>query len=66
MQFFLNKQGINADSLAESTRTASSKAEQAINYATPTVGAAANTLSTSTPQQLGQYALGLVGLYYLV
>ena len=66
MQFFLNKQGINADLVAETTRSASSKAEQAISAATPTVGAAATTLSTSTPQQLGQYALGLAGVYFLV
>ena len=66
VQFFLNKQGINADSIAETTRSATSTAEQAITYATPKVGAAANKISTSTPQQIGQYGLALLGIYFLV
>lgn len=63
---FLTKQGVNSQALVDSTRGVTSKAEEAINYASPTVRTTATSLSAASPQLLAQYAIGLVAFYYLV
>lgn len=66
VESFLTKQGLNARSLVESTKGVTSKAEEAINYASPTVKSTAGTLSATSPTVLAEYALGLLAIYYLV
>lgn len=63
---FLSKQGLNAQSLISGGKDVTSKAEEAINYASPTVKSTANTIQATSPQILAQYAFALVGVYYLV
>ena len=63
---FLTKQGLNSQSILEATKGVTSKAEEAINYASPTVKSTAGTLSATNPQLLAKYALGLAALYYIV
>ena len=63
---FLTRQGLNSQSILEGTKGVTSKAEEAINYASPTVKSTAGTLSATNPQLLAKYALGLAALYYLV
>ena len=66
MEQFLSKQGLNAQSLISGGKGVTSKAEEAINYASPTVKSTANTIQATSPQILAQYAFALVGVYYLV
>lgn len=66
VEAFLERNGLNSKALLESTRGVTSKAEEAIGIAAPAVKQTAGSLSTASPQTLGQYALGLVALYYLV
>lgn len=63
---FLNKQGVNSKAILDGTKGVTSKAEEAINAASPAVKSTAGTLSASSPATLGQYALGLIAFYYLV
>lgn len=63
---FLTKQGLNAQQLVAGSKGVTSKAEEAINYASPTVKSTASTISATSPQILAQYAFALVGVYYLV
>ena len=62
----MTKQGVNAQSLVAGGREVTSKAEEAYNYASPTVKSTASTLSASSPQVLAQYAFALAGVYFLV
>ena len=66
MEAFLSKQGLNAQSLISGGKDVTSKAEEAINFASPTVKSTANTIQATSPQILAQYAFALVGVYYLV
>ena len=66
VESFLTKQGLNSQSILEGTKGVTSKAEEAINYASPTVKSTAGTLSATNPQLLAKYALGLAAVYYLV
>lgn len=63
---FLTRQGLNAGAIRESTRGVTEKAEEAINYASPTVKSTAGQISTASPTLLAEYVLGLLALYYLV
>ena len=63
---FLYSRGLNSQALVSSARTAQSSAEDALTTAKPSVNSLYNTLSTSSPTLLAEYAVGLVALYYLV
>lgn len=66
MEQFLSKQGLNAQSLISGGKDVTSKAEEAITYASPTVRSTANTIQATSPQILAQYAFAAIGVYYLV
>lgn len=63
---FLYSQGLNSQALVSNARDAQTKAESALNTASPSVNKALTTVSSSSPTVLAEYALGLVALYYLV
>ena len=65
---FLNAQGLNLNSAAvvDTTRKAQDVAGDAYVQGKPFINQALDTLTTSSPGKLGQYALIALGVYYLV
>jgi hypothetical protein len=62
----LAQQGLNAAAVVDATKSASEAAGSAVSAAQPTINQAVSFLTTTDPLLLGEYALGLLGVYYLV
>ena len=66
MDSFLYSQGLNSQAIVSNAKDAQYKAEGALNTAQPSVNSALRTITSTSPNVLAQYALGLVAFYYLV
>jgi hypothetical protein len=63
---FLAQQGLNANVIVDGAKKATDTASEALTSAKPVVDSTVSTLSSTSPVVLGEYALGLLALYYLV
>lgn len=63
---FLRQQGLNSQAVVSTAQDAQTKAQGALNTASPQVNSVLYTLTHTSPTLLAEYSLGLVALYYLV
>ncbi len=62
----LSSSGIDTQAVVGTTKAAVAQTEQAVTAAKPALEQALTFLTTTDPIVLGEYALGLAALYYLV